>query len=1361
MKNNFNNKTPLITGLFLFLLMVLFQQTGRSQCMTYPISMAQRVQNSSLVIEGKVISRTSFWNAGQDFIYTSNIIEIYKVFKGNITTNQIEFITEGGIIGNTMITAEPALDLRINDVGILFGVPASPTNPLSPFSSIYQFEGYAANQSFIRYDLTSVTASDPYTVFNDLVVDLYQAIPILCGTNYTEIIPFTLPIPSQLGPGLPTPMAFPTITAITSPSTAGTFSIVTITGTNFGAGPFGGTRALEFRDANNGGAGFIPTPANHIVSWSATSIQARVPTQAGSGTIRVTNDLGESTISSITITINYNETNVNSGGTYYQPDLINDNGTGGYTFVYNTTFNGNAPAVAAFERALQTWRCGTYVNFNKAGTTATACQALDNTNLVTFDGSCSLPAGVLGTSYSYYSGCGSGVWYLNENDLKFRTNGTGGINWNYGPGATGGGLFDFESVSLHELGHSHQLGHTILPVTVMNYAISPNTDRRTLTPVSETAGGNDIMSRSVITNTCGPTAMSALNAGSCSINAPIANFSGTPTSGCNSLTVTFTDLSIGSPTAWSWSFPGGVPAAFVGQTPPPVTYGAPGNYTVTLTVTNPSGSDAETKTNYIVVNNCPPPVADFMANPTSACVGQQVFFMDISSNSPTSWSWTFTGGSPATSNSQNPTIAYAAPGVYDVTLVATNPYGSGSITKTGYITITSCPLAPTAAFSGSPTTLCAGGNVTFTDLSTNNPTNWNWVFTGGVPATSIVQNPVVNYPTSGIYAVTLTVSNSAGTNTVTYTNYITVNVCSSPVVNFTGWPTTVCTGSSVSFADLSTNSPTSWSWTFTGGTPAASVAQNPVITYNVAGTYNVTLAATNAFGTGNLTKTAYIDVQSCPAFGSGLIVNDGSLIQVESGALVTIQGGLINRDNGANIGRIDNWGLVTLTGDWTNNSTGNAFINSSPGTTEFMGVAQLITGTTTTNYYNLTLSGSGIKTLNINTICEGTLALNDRELNTQGYWIHVTNPDPGAITRTGALNSTPVQGFVSSTGVGRLRRNTNSSSTYLFPVGSSFGSPRFRPVILTPTDGSANTYAVRFVNNDPTIDGYSTALKDPNIGTVNPYWYQKINGLVGTTQPDITLFFDNVADNILAMPSTLMTQWAYNAPPVQWRAISGVFLSGVVSPALSSVTKAAWVSFTTENFNIAPGSVPLPVEMADFTGKCLSNGILVKWSTASELNNDYFLLERSMDGTAFEEIGRIKGKGTYSGLSEYEILDMITTDRVIYYRLTPVDFNGEASPSRTIVTNCTANSPGTMPVIGIYPNPFQSNIILHTESNSEIKLSLDVVNVLGQTVMRKILHFDAGIQTTQLELGHLSPGLYQVVIQSDGSRMTEKILKLR
>ncbi|MBL0339560.1 MAG: PKD domain-containing protein [Bacteroidetes bacterium] len=1346
--------------LYLLLLSLSFSALAMGQCMTFPVSLSERINQSDIIIEGKVVNKTSLWNATQDFIYTSNVIEVYKVFKGNITTNQIEIITEGGLVGNTFIKAEPALEFKIDETGIFFGVPSTQTNSLSPFSATLQFEGYAANQSFIKYDIKSQEAIDAFEVYSDISVQVYQSIITLTGQPFTEILPFNVAQPANSGPGgNPSLLAFPTITAITTPSTAGTFTLVTITGTNFGAGPFGGTRALEFRDANNGGAGFIPTPANHIILWSAVSIQAWVPTQAGSGTIRVTNELNESTISGISIIINYNESNVNSGGVYYQPDLVNDNGIGGYNYLYNNTFNANAPAVASFERALQTWRCNTFVNFNKTGTTAIACQASDGSNIVTFDGACALPAGVLGVSYSYYNGCASNVWYLTENDLKFRTNGTGGINWNYGPAPTGGGLFDFESVSLHELGHSHQLGHTIVPVTVMNYAVGPNTDRRTLTGISELAGGNDIMSRSIVNNSCGPSAMIALNASNCSINAPIANFSGSPTTGCNSISVTFTDLSVGTPTTWNWSFPGGAPAVFVGQNPPPILYAAPGSYTVTLVVSNVSGNDTEIKTNYIVVNNCPPPVANFSAAPLSVCTGQQVFFNDLSSNSPTGWAWTFPGGSPATSALQNPSISYAAAGVYAVTLTASNLYGSGSITKTAYITVVNCPLPPVAAFSGTPTTLCAGGNVTFSDLSTNSPNTWSWTFAGGTPATSILQNPVINYAVAGVYAVTLTVSNISGTNTTTIAGYITVNVCSAPVAAFTGWPTTVCAGSSVSFADQSTNSPTGWNWIFTGGAPFLSALQNPVVTYATAGVYNVSLQAINAFGNNSLVKTAYITVATCPAFGTGLIVNDGSLIQVETGALVTIQGGIINRDNGANIGRIDNNGQITLSGDWTNNSSGNAFINSSPGSTEFLGAAQFITGTTTTNFFDLILAGTGIKTQTLNTVCQGTLQLRDRELATQGFWMHVTNPSVGAVTRFGGLNSTPVQGFVSSTGAGRLRRNTNSPGQYLFPMGSSQGNPRFRPVALTPTNAAANTYAGRFVNNDPTADGFSILLKDANLGSINPLWYQKINGLSGTTNPDIRLYFDNLQDAIAPLPNLLMTQWAYNAPPVQWRSISGVLISGLASPNLSSVTKSAWISFNTENFNLAPQSIPLPVELINFTGACDKNDIIIKWSTASEINNDYFTLERSSDGINFEEVARLKGAGTTSALTEYSFVDNNSkSNSSWYYRLNQFDFNGESASSKIITVNCFANTSASA-LINIYPNPVNTELNIVINQNAQGKAVVRIVNVLGQIVYSKEYPVASGIQQLKIDLGYLAPDIYQVIVESGNERIVEKVVK--
>jgi len=165
---------------------------------------------------------------------------------------------------------------------------------------------------------------------------------------------------------------------------------------------------------------------------------------------------------------------------------------------------------------------------------------------------------------------------------------------------------------------------------------------------------------------------------------PTANFSGTPTSGTAPLTVNFTDLSTETPTSWSWTFGDGGTSTVKN---PSHQYTANGTYTVTLTATNAYGSDSETKTGYITVSAIQPPVAAFTGTPTSVAIGGTVAFTDQSTNTPTSWSWTF--GDGGTSTLQNPTHVYAAAGTYTVALTATNAGGSNTLTKTNYITVSS------------------------------------------------------------------------------------------------------------------------------------------------------------------------------------------------------------------------------------------------------------------------------------------------------------------------------------------------------------------------------------------------------------------------------------------------------------------------------------------------------------------------------------------------------------------------------------------------------------------------------------------------------------------------------------------------
>ncbi|MBN1339167.1 MAG: PKD domain-containing protein, partial [Bacteroidales bacterium] len=167
-----------------------------------------------------------------------------------------------------------------------------------------------------------------------------------------------------------------------------------------------------------------------------------------------------------------------------------------------------------------------------------------------------------------------------------------------------------------------------------------------------------------------------------------ANFSGTPTTVCAGGTVTFTDLSTGSPTTWNWSFPGGTPSSYVGQNPPSITYNTAGSYNVSLTVGNGTTTDTETKTGYITVTSI---IADFSGSPTTVVVGNSVTFTDNSSCGPTSWSWSFPGGNPSTYSGQNPpAITYNTVGAYNVSLTVTGPGGSDTETKTNYINVINC-----------------------------------------------------------------------------------------------------------------------------------------------------------------------------------------------------------------------------------------------------------------------------------------------------------------------------------------------------------------------------------------------------------------------------------------------------------------------------------------------------------------------------------------------------------------------------------------------------------------------------------------------------------------------------------------------
>jgi uncharacterized repeat protein (TIGR02543 family) len=442
---------------------------------------------------------------------------------------------------------------------------------------------------------------------------------------------------------------------------------------------------------------------------------------------------------------------------------------------------------------------------------------------------------------------------------------------------------------------------------------------------------------------------------------PEADFTASPTIAGIGESVSFTDISTGSPTSWSWSFPGGTPASGTAQNPS-VTYAAEGTYDVTLTVTNAEGSDVETKTGYITVIENPTTFTLTTAvsgeGTVSPAGGTFTEGTAVNIEAVPSAGYVFNGWGGDLSGSTNPTtitmdadkhvnaaFIFSTGGNYlpfpissssddaeedesDTTmyLVSTDlemvdESGSSDnrqlvglrftgltipkgVNITGaYIQFT-CDDDNTGSTSltikaedtdNSPAFTSGPGNIsgrTTTSASVSwSPPAWTTIGESGAAQqtpdiSSLIQEVIDRPGYSYGNPVTIIITGSGEREAESYDGtaapvlYIKAESSTPqpPVADFSADQTTIVEGQAVNFTDLSTNAPTSRSWTFAGGTPASSTAQNPSVTYDTAGTYDVTLTVGNSAGSDTKTKTDYITVQvTLPTVGNTQVFPQNSV----------------------------------------------------------------------------------------------------------------------------------------------------------------------------------------------------------------------------------------------------------------------------------------------------------------------------------------------------------------------------------------------------------------------------------------------------------------------------------------------------
>jgi Secretion system C-terminal sorting domain len=567
-----------------------------------------------------------------------------------------------------------------------------------------------------------------------------------------------------------------------------------------------------------------------------------------------------------------------------------------------------------------------------------------------------------------------------------------------------------------------------------------------------------------------------------------------------------------------------------------------------------------------------------------------------------------------------------------------------------------------------------------------------------------------------------------------------------------------------------------------------------------AGTFPVAGDDANIGGNVTTTVTAAAAAGSL-SFQSG--TNNTNLLQINSGITLAVSGGItIPRTNsnsntlavgagtltGGSLSFTNggggqrhiltiSTGTVTIAGDITQvSSTGSAtitfsgsgalnvagaFLNSTNGTfTQSTGTvnyngssgAQTIGDFT---YYNLTLNNTSSTipqlTLFGNTAASNTLTMTSGVTNLAGFTLTLgSGGTASTLTRTSSTTTNWLYGgtftrnWVASTSI------TSSSGNFygLFPIGTS-SSSSYRPLQINSTVSptASGTYSVTHTSASTTTD-LSPTFSD-----------------AGTTvqRIDDSQFVGSLATITDGTYNINVTMTGYLGTGSLSDIRLATFVSGTTATSVGTHTAATGTVINptagrtgltatnlSNDFRIATtnlAATPLPIELIYFSAVLRNLMVELSWATASELNNDFFTIERSGSGEKFETVKTVKGKGTTNLKSIYQDIDEDPLPGISYYRLKQTDFDGNHTYSEVItIENNSATSQ-----FKIYPNPIADNKFT-LEMNGlcgSVEVPLSVINMQGVIVHQASYQSSAsGTLKTVVELNAVPSGVYMAVINA-------------
>lgn len=184
-------------------------------------------------------------------------------------------------------------------------------------------------------------------------------------------------------------------------------------------------------------------------------------------------------------------------------------------------------------------------------------------------------------------------------------------------------------------------------------------------------------------------------------------------------------------------------------------------------------------------------------------------------------------------------------------------------------------------------------------------------------------------------------------------------------------------------------------------------------------------------------------------------------------------------------------------------------------------------------------------------------------------------------------------------------------------------------------------------------------------------------------------------------------------------------------------------------------STALPIELLSFEAQAKGKLVELNWTTASETNNDYFTIEKTVDGKIFEQVAIIDGAGNSQSTLHYSTVDSNPYPGKSYYRLKQTDFNGDFDYSDFVAVNHTKKLSAE-----IFPNPLDnSTLFIKMNGSYEQKVLVQLFNAFGSQVYSKLLVQEEGINPIAIQLPNsLSPGIYYIKGSSNQELFQQKLI---